>query len=230
MRTRSIQNQVTAGRFTLPVVILICIICWSLTSALLPHLPQKPGNYPLWQSISQLTLPSWGTRMMSFVLYASIGYFLIEINNTFAIIRMRASVQTSLYFLLITACPGLHLLYAGDVAALAFLISLYFLLKSYQLTEPTGCLFHSFVFIGAGSIVFPQLMFFIPIWLIGAYSFQSLTFRSLCAAVVGWSLSYWVLLGYAFFYGQMDLFYNPFRELARFEPVLAMERSEEPHV
>jgi len=47
------------------------------------------------------------------LLFAGIGYFLIELNNTFAIIRMRASVQTSLYFLLITACPGMHLLYAG---------------------------------------------------------------------------------------------------------------------
>lgn len=219
MRTNRLQSRITAGRFTLPVVILVCITCWIATSILLPASPKEPGSYPLWQSFCELNIPVWGMRLASFVLYAIIGYFLIEINNTFSIIRMRASVQTSLYFALITACPGLHLLYAGDIASVAFLISIYFLLKSYQQPRPTGYLFHAFAFIGAGSLVFPQLTFFVPIWLIGAYNFQSLTFRSFCAAVVGWSLPYWFLLGHAFFYGQMELFYDPFRELATFQPL-----------
>ena len=173
----------------------------------------------MWQSFCKLNIPVWGMRLASSVLYAIIGYFLIEINNMFSIIRMRASVQTSLYFALITACPGLHLLYAGDIASVAFLLAIYFLFKSYQQPRPTGYLFHAFTFIGAGSLVFPQPTFFVPIWLIGAYNFQSLTFRSFCAAVVGWSLPYWFLLGHAFFYGQMELFYDPFRELATFQPM-----------
>ena len=40
-----------------------------------------------------------------FILYSVIGYFLIGLNNAFAIIRMRASVQTAIYFLLISVCP-----------------------------------------------------------------------------------------------------------------------------
>lgn len=219
MRTNRLQSRITAGRFTLPIVILTCVICWIATSILLPATPKEPGSYALWQSFRELGIPLWGMRTASFVIYAIIGYFLIEINNTFAIIRMRASVQTAFYFALITACPGLHLLYAGDIASIAFLISIYFLLKSYQQLYPTGALFHSFAFIGAGSLVFPQLTFFVPIWLIGAYNFQSLTFRSFCGAIVGWSLPYWFLLGHAFFYGQMELFYSPFRELAMFQPI-----------
>lgn len=90
-----------------------------LTSVLLPGLEVKESSYPLWNIVN---IPAWANRIVSFLLFAGIGYFLIELNNTFAIIRMRASVQTSLYFLLITACPGMHLLYAGDVAAVTFLI------------------------------------------------------------------------------------------------------------
>lgn len=219
MRTNRLQSRITAGRITLPMVVLVCITCWIITSILLPDSPTEPGNYLLWQWVQELGIPSWGMRTASFVVYAIIGYFLIEINNTFGIIRMRASVQTSLYFALITACPALHLLYAGDVASIAFLISIYLLFKSYQQPRPAGYLFHSFAFIGAGSLVFPPLTFFAPIWLIGAYNFQSLTFRSFCAAVVGWSLPYWFLLGHAFFYGQMELFYAPFRELVSLQPI-----------
>lgn len=220
MRNKRLQGQVTAGRFTLPAVILICIVCWISTSILLPAMsPEKETGYALWQSICAFYLPGWANRIISFVLYAAIGYFLIEINNTFAIIRMRASVQTAIYFLLVTICPGMHLLYAGDIAAVAFLISLYFLFKSYQQLHPVGYIFHSFVFIGAGSLVFPQLLYLTPLWLAGAYFFQSLTIRSFCGALIGLSVPYWFLFGHAFFYGQMELFYQPFIELIRFQPV-----------
>ena len=168
MRNRRLQGRITAGRFTLPAVILICIVCWIGTSILLPAMSsEKEAGYALWQSVCTLYLPAWADRVISFMLYAAIGYFLIELNNTFAIIRMRASVQTSIYFLLVTICPGMHLLYAGDIAAVAFLISLFFLFKSYQHPRPVSYIFHSFVFIGAGSLLFPQLLYFIPLWLIG---------------------------------------------------------------
>lgn len=94
MRNQRLQGRITAGRFTLPVVIFTCIACWVLTSFLLPGLETKESAYSLWDIVN---IPAWANRIVSFLLFAAIGYFLIELNNTFAIIRMRASVQTSLY-------------------------------------------------------------------------------------------------------------------------------------
>lgn len=220
MRNHRLQGRITAGRFTLPAVILICLVCWTSTSILLPSMSsEKASGYALWQSLCTSCLPGWAERIISFVLYAAIGYFLIELNNTFALIRMRASVQTAIYFLLVTLCPGMHLLYAGDVAAVAFLISLYFLFKSYQQQQPTGYLFHSFVFLGAGSLFFPQLLYFTPLWFLGANYFQALNVRSFCAALLGLCVPYWFLFGHAFFHGQMELFYQPFIELVHFQPI-----------
>lgn len=220
MRQRKLlQARLTAGRFTLPVVIFICIACWVGTSFLVPHLQANESDYALWEKVLSFRLPPWAARLVSFVSYALIGYFLIELNNTFAIIRMRASVQTSLYFLLVTACPAMHVLYAGEVAAIAFLLSLYFLFKSYQQPRPSGHLFHSFVFLGAGSLLFPQLLYFIPVWLIGSYNFKALTPRSFCAALLGLTVPYWFLLGHAIFHKEMELFYEPFNALAHFPPI-----------
>lgn len=219
MRTKRLQNRITAGRLTLPLVILISVACWVLTAVLLPDLKVQQDDDPLWQSFSSVYIPIWTNRLVSFFLYSIIGYFLIEMNNTFAIIRMRASVQTSVYFLLIAVCPSLHILYAGDLAATAFLIALFFLFKSYQQVRPAANLFHAFIFIGIGSMFFPQLTLFIPIFWIGAYNFQSLQPKSFFGSLIGWSLPYWCLLGYAYSYGQMDLFYQPFRELATFMPI-----------
>lgn len=159
MRNKRLQGLVTAGRWTLPAAIFICTLCWVLTSVLLPELTMtagEEGGSVLWQSARTLLLPAWAEHLVSFLIYAAIGYFLIELNNRFSIIRMRASVQTAIYFLLVTVCPEMHLLYAGNVAAITFLFSIYFLFKSYQQAQASGYLFYSFLFIGAGSILFPS--------------------------------------------------------------------------
>ena len=191
MRNKRLQNQVTAGRFTLPAVTLICTLCWVSTSFLFPQLASIPtqDNQPFfWQSIQSFLLPGWAEQIVSFLIYAIIGYFLIELNNQFGIIRMRASMQTAIYFLF----------------------------RSYQQSHAAGYLFYSFLFIGMGSIIFPQLTVFSVLWILEAYRFQSLTLRSFCGALLGWMLPYWFLFGHAFFYNEMDLFYRPFIELSTF--------------
>lgn len=219
MRNKKLQNQITAGRLTLPAVILICTLCWVSTYFLFPDLITSATRESLpsfWQATRDSLLPGWAERIVSFLVYAVIGYFLIELNNQFAIIRMRASMQTAIYFLLVTACPEMHLLYAGDIVALAFLISIYFLFRSYQQSHSSSYLFYSFFFIGAGSILFPQLTVLTVLWLLEAYRFQALTPRSFCGALIGWTLPYWMLFGHAFFYNEMELFYRPFIELTTF--------------
>ena len=132
IRSKRLQNRITAGRFTLPAAILLSLFCWILTSILLPEVPVTKSSYPLWDTIIDGYIPAWASIPLSFIFYGVIGYFLIELNNTFAIIRMRASVQTAIYFLFISVCPALHPVYAGDFASIAFLISLFFLFKGYQ--------------------------------------------------------------------------------------------------
>ena len=177
MRNKRLQSQVTAGRWTLPAVIFICALCWVLTYFLFPGSIASTvleGSPSAWQPARDFLLPGWADRIVSFLIYATIGYFLIELNNQFSIIRMRASMQTAIYFLLVTVCPKMHYLYTGDIIALGFLISIYFLFKSYQQTQAAGYLFYSFFFIGAGSILFPQFTILSVLWLLEAYRFQSL--------------------------------------------------------
>ena len=113
IRSKRLQNRITAGRFTLPVAILLSLFCWILTSILLPEVPVIKSNYPLWDTIIDGYIPAWASTPLSFIFYGVVGYFLIELNNTFAIIRMRASVQTAIYIRLSgpasSLCRGLCL-------------------------------------------------------------------------------------------------------------------------
>ena len=155
MSLKNFQLRVTSGHFTLPAAILISLCCWLLAALLQPNV--STDATPLFHSSTDASL-ALTDRLGSFLLYAVIGYFLIEINNRFAIIRMRASVQTSIYFLLASVCPGMHLLYAGDVASAALLVALFFLFDSYQHPYPAGRLFHSFVFLGVASLFLPKFV------------------------------------------------------------------------
>lgn len=222
MRNRRLQNKVTAGRFTLPAVILVCTLCWVLTYFLFPRLSttfSPEGSPSLWQSFRENWISNGIQQFASYLIYGLIGYFLIELNNQFSIIRMRASMQTALFFLLVTVCPQMHLLHTGDLTAIPLLLSVYFLFKSYQQSQASGQLFHSFLFLGAGSILFPQLTFLSVLWLLEASQFRSLTPRSFCGALLGWLLPYWLLFGHAFFYEDMNLFYRPFTELTTWNPL-----------
>lgn len=218
MRAYNLQKQITTGKSALPVAILISVILWVVTFFLVPELPYKESTYPFWQ-IARSYFPEWLDRIACLVIFSFIGYFLIGMNNQFTFIQARVTLQTSLFFLLVSVFPCAHLLYAGDVATLAYLIAVYFLFRTYQQSRSSGNLFISALFVGLGSLVYPQITFFLIIILIGALNFQSLNTRGFFAMIIGWALPYWFLLAYAFCFDQMFLFYQPFIELATFYPI-----------
>ena len=190
-RSRRLQNTITAGRWTLPAAILISATCQLASDFLFPE--SKEAS-------------SWVSRLLSLLLCGATGYFLIVLNNMFALIRMRASVQTAIYFLLVTVCPVLHQLHAGNVAAASLLASFFFLFQSYQQLQPSGAILHTFACLAIGSLCFPPLIYLVPVYWIGSYMFQSLSLRSFFASIVGWILPYWILFGYACWQQDWSLF------------------------
>ena len=186
-------------------IILISIGCWAVTYVL--------SGASVWQ-----LLPG-------FALGGLIGYLLVEMNNAFALIRVRASAQTSLYFLLVSICPALYSLYRGQVAAACLLLTLIFLFRSYRGERTSACLFHAFVFAGVSSLFVPQLMLLIPFLWIGAYNLRSLNAKSWVASILGWMLPYWFLLSYAYLTNRMELFFSPFKRLASFSQIGGWENA-----
>lgn len=199
MGNNTLQSFVTTGRFTLPVIILVSICCWMAVGigTGIPAIRLLPG----------------------FALCGLVGYLLVEVNNAFALIRVRASAQTALYLLLATLSPELYSHYSGQAASACFLFAVMSLFRSYRSEHTSACLFHAFACVGTGSLFVPQLTLLAPILWIGAYSFRSLNTKSFVASFIGWALPYWFLLGYAYAADQMDLFFRPFRELADFSPL-----------
>ncbi|KAA6314180.1 hypothetical protein EZS27_035163, partial [termite gut metagenome] len=198
MTSQQIQKAITTSQYTLPVAIILSIVFWSVSLVLLPDFPEKEVSYPIWSKILEYCFPLWLDKVVCLILYFIIGYFLSVFNNQFGLTRMRIALSASLFFLFLSAWPGSYVLCAGDIATFTFLFSVYYLFESYQQYKSSGYLFHSALFTGIGSLFYPQLTYFIPVLIIGAYSFRSLNVRSFFALLIGWSVPYWFLFGYAF--------------------------------
>lgn len=184
---QNIQNRITAGRFTLPAAILLAAIC---------------------QIVAHLLHPSLNvvTNLLSLSTVVITAYLLIVMNNSFALIRKRASVQSTFYILLASISPLLLHQLNGNLSTLSLLIALHFLFLSYQQREHASYLFHAFTFLGLGSLFLPPLIAFIPLFWLGSYQFQSLTLRGFCASLLGFALPYWFLLGHLIWHRQLALF------------------------
>lgn len=188
------QTDVASGRFTLPGVVLMCLLLWIVTSA-------------QWQ------------EAISLLACALTAYLLIEINTAFTLIRTRSTLHVSFYVLLTTACTFLHPLQQATFVPLCFLIALFQLFRSYEVPQASGSIFHAFFFIGVGSLFFPQLLYFIPLFYLGMIGFRSLSAKSFFAGLIGLMVPYWFFFGYAFYYDKLDLFYHPLVEAVRFQPI-----------
>ena len=218
MIRKRFQGKVATGKVTLPVAVVLSILLW-IGAGLIETVSISKTDYLLEQELLKWVSTGFLNSLLSFVSYALCGYLLIEFNNAYSVIRVRTSLHVSLYILLVAAFPFLHTLSNGCIPGILLMLSIYFLFRGYQRHEPVGCIYHSMLFIGLGSLLFPQLLFFVPVLLLGAYNFKALTLRTFFAGLIGVSVPYWFLLGHAFFYGEMSLFYAPFIELCSFRPI-----------
>lgn len=224
MAKRRLQYEIATGKFTLPVSIIVSILFWGVFFFFKPVLAIDEA-YPFRAVLLNLFSDDLIGYLLTFLCYGFIGYLLIEFNNAYAIIRMRTSLQTSIYCWLILSCPFLFVQNWACILSLCLGLSLYFLFRNYQKIQPVGTVFHTMFFLGLASLLFSKILLLYPILLLGTYNFKAFTLRTFFAGLIGLSVPYWFLLGHAFYYGQMSLFYSPFKDLIEFSPVFSTQVS-----
>ncbi len=193
MRENQFQIEVATGRFTLPVVILICLLWWGITF-------------------------HQANEFISLGIVAAISYLMIETNTSFSLIRTRTALPVCIYAWLATSLFFLHPYEGGNWAPLAFLLAIFHFFASYESSQalPT---YHSFLFISLGSLAFPPLIYFIPLFFLSMFSFRSLCFKNFWASILGLLTPYWFLLAYALYFDRMPLLVQPFQEMVHFYPI-----------
>lgn len=220
MRRQRFQNKVATGRFVLPVALLTAAACW--TAAILLHADGTGGtDWPLWFQGMETWLPMGiFLPLAGFALHVLASVLLVNLNNVFAIIRVRTSLQSFFYLLLAAATPPLYGTLPGLLAGLCFLTAFHQLFGSYRQERSSGSLFNAFVFAGIASLFVPQSLLLAPLLWIGAANFQSLNLKSLLASLFGFALPWWMLLSYTFLTDTTQAFFSQLSdEIVLFRPV-----------
>ena len=201
MRNKRLQGLVTAGRWTLPAAIFICTLCWVLTSVLLPELTMTAGEERRFRALAvcpHVAAPRMGGASCQFLDLRGYRLFPDRAEQPVQYYPYAGFRADSYLF-----SAGHRL--SGDAPAICRKRCRHNLLSpSISCSRVTSrrrrqdiCSTRSCLSV-QGAFSFPSLTFFSVLWLFEAHRFQSLTFRSFCGALIGWTMPYWMLFGHAF--------------------------------
>lgn len=133
------------------------------------------------------------------------GYLLMEWNNRSALLRVRSRMVSVTYLVLMTACPFLHASVLCLLPGVLLLLSYHTLSASYQKSRSEGEIFHAFLFMSAGSLVFPPLLLSLPLFFASMQmQLRSLTWRTFFAGLFGLAVPYWFWIAWAVWHNRLD--------------------------
>ncbi len=176
---KRLQNRIATSRWSLPVTVAYGLLV-SLAAGLVTDAP--------WLNFA--------------LLFVSV-MMMVELNNSNALIRIY-SRMVSCSFLVMTTM-SLFLFQTIDVAVvqITFIAFLLFQLRSYQDSNATGLTFYAFCALGIGSIVFPQILLFLPaLWIVMATYIQNFSPRTFLSSIIGVIAPYWFVTAWLIYTGK----------------------------
>lgn len=176
------QNQVAESPVTLPVCAALATILWWW-----PQQAFTPDNIIGW------------------ALCAFTAYINMETNGIQHIIRIRTRMMACIWLILASCLTFMHSLGSPSICAVCMAMSYYLLFRCYQLYDATVWIFHSFVFLGIGSLFSPVMLpmgVLFYVYLIGFL--RALTWRGFWASILGIALPYWCWATWCFFMEKID--------------------------
>lgn len=211
----NLQKRFLKGRLVLPIISFICLAIWIVCNLLKVSKDASSliyiSEWPIAGNVDELN--SLLSQISAFAGYFFIGYLLIIFNNVFSIINQRATVQSSIYLLLVTSIPQLHYLNTGLIATIFTLACCYFLFKTYKVNNAPKVFFYVGLFWGLSFLTIPKLILIYPLFLISAGTFGSLNFKTFIASTLGFLFPLWLHFSYSYITGDIELFYSSFYNL-----------------
>jgi hypothetical protein len=126
-----------------------------------------------------------------------LGAALLQRFNYLFVINKEKTILPFLLFLLLNSVNSdFFPLRPVSFVLFLFLFAMFELFGSYQNPKATNRIFNMMVYLSAGSLVWPYLLFLIPVFWIGMYQFRILEVRTFVASLVGLFTTFWLVLGW----------------------------------
>lgn len=143
----------------------------------------------VWLAAGLISQNHW----ISFVLLAFSTYFMVEINNRNALLRVRSRMVSSAFVMLQLMGVTTLLDWKATAVVLCMVIFLFLMFTTCQVPDSAQTVFSAFVFIGIASMFWVQVLYLVPLMIIlMARPLYALTIRTLSASLLGLLLPYWL--------------------------------------
>lgn len=181
MYHQSLRTRIAGSTLTLPVAATVTLLAWLL-----------PYNADTGQWVG-LTITALAT------------YSLVELNNRFALLRIRSRMVSTCFLMFMAVCPALHGEWLVLLSPLLFVLSYFMLFASYQDTHSQGYIFHAFLFVGAASMFYPPMLVVAFLFYFSMiFQLRNFTWRTLMAGLLGLAVPYWLYAAYAIWQNKLD--------------------------
>ena len=196
-------------------VLLACIICWIVSYWYSVGYPVygEVSATPLWNFICQVLPGKEFTYIIGMILMFGGAFLLHRANYALALIREKTILPFLFYLLFISTNPDFFPLKSTSVGVFCLILAIYQLFISYHDPEARSKAYNTALLIGIGSLLWIHLLWFLPLFWIGMYSFRSLTPRTFAASLLGVGTIYWFLLGWCAWEGNFAPFTQSFSVL-----------------
>ena len=190
--------------------LLLCAACWAIGYNYEIGYPVRGGSGTslLWHVISE-NLPDRDYLYPAGFALLFLGASLLQRFNFYFVIIKGKTTHPFLFFLLLNSVnPDFYPIRPVSIAFFLLLFALFELFASYQNPRATGRMFNMMVFVSAGSLVWPYLLWLIPVFGIGMYKFRILNIKTLAASLLGIFTVYWFVLSWCVWRDDYAVFTN----------------------
>lgn len=190
------QNRIAESRWALPIcaayTLLICLISGLFSEG-------------IW---AQLALTAIATLLM------------VELNNRNSLIRIYSRMVSCSFLVMTMMTPHKIESIDGCIVSMCFVAFYLALCNAYQDKKATGYVLWAFAAIGVASIVWIQILLFIPVlWVLTATNILAMSLRTFVASILGVIMPYWFLSAYYIYIGDIMLIVDHIATIANFEPL-----------
>lgn len=194
MDDRGLRYRIITSSVTSIVALAVAIILWLAS-----------GN--------TASLNSWGGLAVTI----TVAYILLEMNTRNALLRVRSKMVSSTFLVLAGTLTFLHPLSYDYLPEVCWAAALMVFFMCYQKHLPQAYMFHVFLFLSIGSLVFPKMLLFAPFFMFSAIvQMRALTPRAFMAALIGIILPLALREAYLILTGESTMLYGFWEQLTRF--------------
>jgi len=198
---------------TLPNVLftlLVCVVCWILGYQNRIGFPLENSDKVtiLWDIVCGFFTDRDYTYFVGFVLLVLSAALIQRFNFRFVICRGKTVLPFLFFLFLNSVNPDFFPIRPVSIAIFPILFTLFELFGSYQNPTAVSKIFNMMFFLCAGSLFFPFMLWFIPVFWIGMYQFRILDMRSFLASLLGIFTFFLLLSGWSIWKHDWAVFAN----------------------